>query len=573
MTLDINYIQTDFKTLVQNLKEQFKNSEIFTDVDYEGSNISALIELLAYNGELTTFFVNKIAQNMNDETANIYETAHALAKRKGYDPKGYRSSRATLNVMIDNTTGLVAPGDVLLVAPWLEVVTAEEYEGTQIVFSTIQATTYTPTVSGNVTFTVPVRQGKVRTYTYKGRDIVNNELLLPNLKYAYDDDIDDYKPSMDLTVNDIAWHRVSNFYDEISGLDEETTKIFKYEFDKYQRNKLIFSSNFSVPAVNDDLVVTMLETLGENGNVASNTITKAPQYFIYNMTKSAYVDNTKVTVLNLGPSSGGESYESITTIRDNARAQQHAQYRNVTKQDFRTYLKTRSDVKAANVWGEQDISPSGGDTYNYHKLYISVIPDTWSNDTIQYNTSTVIRSINSIPVSAGIIAPSNYADTYLTTLKTYLEPRKMLNMFEIYTVPKLIYFFFDIELKVKRLYDLSLVQRDVKNKLIYYFEPLNRSFGESIDFIDIKTFLLDSTIISETDSFTNIKGLDGLVFRDVISNAVIYEPNSSLSPRMYPQYDVSQTYWTGDNKLRIVKLDFDQFPMLLPQLCNFYIAS
>ena len=81
------YLRIDFQTLITRLKEQIKNSDIFRDTDYEGANVTILAELMAYIGELQTFYVNKVAKNIYMETADIYENVHRLLLSLGMTQK------------------------------------------------------------------------------------------------------------------------------------------------------------------------------------------------------------------------------------------------------------------------------------------------------------------------------------------------------------------------------------------------------------------------------------------------------------------------------------------------------
>ena len=112
-----SYLEIDYLTLIEKFKTELKNSDVFKDYDFEGSNIAILMELNAYVSELNTFFINKIAKNNFLETADVYEAANRLARQVGYEPKGTRSARCTLQVAVSGTQ----IGDVLRVLPWKQL--------------------------------------------------------------------------------------------------------------------------------------------------------------------------------------------------------------------------------------------------------------------------------------------------------------------------------------------------------------------------------------------------------------------------------------------------------------------
>jgi hypothetical protein len=114
----------------------------------------------------------------------------------------------------------------------------------------------------------------------------------------------------------------------------------------------------------------------------------------------------------------------------------------------------------------------------------------------------------------------------------------------------------ELGMRVKSTYNFANVARDVKNKLIYYFEPENRNFNEIIDFRDITNFIIDSTIVSTSDNFTNVLGINSLTFRDIYLNTTIYN-FESLS---YPRYTLDEFDINTDNILRPIELSTRQFP-------------
>jgi hypothetical protein len=110
------YLSIDFLSLIEKFKTELRNSDVFRDYNFEGSNIAILMELNAYVSELNTFFINKVAKNTFLETADVYEAANRLARQQGYEPKGTRSARCTVQVSLSADSG-----DVLRVLPWKQL--------------------------------------------------------------------------------------------------------------------------------------------------------------------------------------------------------------------------------------------------------------------------------------------------------------------------------------------------------------------------------------------------------------------------------------------------------------------
>jgi hypothetical protein len=151
----------------------------------------------------------------------------------------------------------------------------------------------------------------------------------------------------------------------------------------------------------------------------------------------------------------------------------------------------------------------------------------------------------------------------------------MINVYETFVVPDLVYFRFDIGLKVKRTYNFTTVQEDTKNKLIYYFNANNVNFNTTIDFKEIHNYILDLTEVSNTDNFSSIKGLNNFTIRDIETythslsgdKSYIYDYNTDDN---YPMFEDTNIDTGNDiNLLRPIKLGNNQFPVLSSTSCSF----
>jgi hypothetical protein len=551
-TLVPDYLSVDFTTIIARIKSQLEDSDVFQDYNYEGSNFAVLLELLAYIGELNVYMINKLAKNVHIETADIYEAVNRNARMMGYEPKGPVSSRGTVTVSVTGST----PNNEFIITPFkqLECPTELDADGSSIKFANTTSYTTTPTAAA-WTVDMTVKQGEVTQLTgYKGRDLIDNELLLP-ANYAYDNDVSDDYPSLEVTIGTDAWTRVSDFYDDLSAL-QTVDDVYMFIYDRYQRSKLVFNTARNIPAADDDIALTVLKTLGSDGNVAAATITQFPTQFVYDNTGSAWVDVSDITLTNADATTGGADAEAISTIKDTAQGQLRAQFRNLTASDYRAHLESRSDVVQANAWGEQDLTPSGA-VQEFNRVHLSVIPDAWSPNTIGYTSSIWTTSWNT---SGNRMVPSAYHPDYETNLKSHTEARKMISAFEEYDLPNLIYFSFDFGVRKKRTFDMDEISTDLKNKLIYYFRSANQDFGSTINFNDIHEYLMDTTEVSTTDNFTNVKGIRNLNIRDIDVHVTVNEPNTTGN---YPQYIEQSSDYIGENQLRKIKLGPNQFPILL----------
>ena len=99
------FTSLDFDEIKASIKDYIKANTEFTDYDYEGTNLSVLINILAYNTYLTAYNTNMVANEVFLDTATLRENIVSLARNVGYVPKSRRASRAVVSFSF---TGLPA---------------------------------------------------------------------------------------------------------------------------------------------------------------------------------------------------------------------------------------------------------------------------------------------------------------------------------------------------------------------------------------------------------------------------------------------------------------------------------
>lgn len=82
----------EFEQIRSSIKTFVKTKTDFQDYDFEGSNLSMLIDILAYNTLYTSHMVSMSANELNLDTAVFRDNVVSLAKRLGYTPGSYSSA-------------------------------------------------------------------------------------------------------------------------------------------------------------------------------------------------------------------------------------------------------------------------------------------------------------------------------------------------------------------------------------------------------------------------------------------------------------------------------------------------
>ena len=176
----VNFADLDFDQVKTSLKEYLKANSDFTDYDFEGSNLSSIVDLLAYNTYITSYNANMVANEVFIDSATLRENVVSLARNIGYLPKSRKAAAATISFFVDCTDVIPTPSSLTLSAG--PVASSSGAFGNQsFIFSIVNDITV-PVVEGIATFDeITVYQGSVLTsnFTYSART-PNAKFILPN---------------------------------------------------------------------------------------------------------------------------------------------------------------------------------------------------------------------------------------------------------------------------------------------------------------------------------------------------------------------------------------------------------
>lgn len=106
----------DFDKIKNNLKTFLQSQAQFKDYDFEGSSLSILVDLLAYNTHYNSFYANMIANEMFLDTAIYRESIVSKAKMLGYTPTSRKASEVFVGIKtyITAVSGKTAPSSLIL---------------------------------------------------------------------------------------------------------------------------------------------------------------------------------------------------------------------------------------------------------------------------------------------------------------------------------------------------------------------------------------------------------------------------------------------------------------------------
>jgi hypothetical protein len=354
------YTNLDFEQIKASLRDYLRANSNFTDFDFEGSNLSILIDTLAYNSYITNYNANMVANEAFIDSATLRENVVALARNIGYVPASRRSATANISFIVDLGSGTTKSSVTLKAG----LVAIGDFANTNYTFSIPEDATV-PVVDGIASFTVDIKQG-----TYLIKEYVvdtaqsNQRFILPN-------------PFVDTStirvkIKDTVSSTTTKPYNIINNIVGITTTSETYLIQEIQDEKyeLIFGDGVFGKKLSNGNVVTASYIVcdGPNGNGVAN--------FAFS---GKLVDNdgglivTGISELSTNqPSRNGAEIESISTVKNLAPRVYASQYRAVTASDYEAIIPTiYSNAASVTAYGGEDATPP-----QFGKVFISIKPKT-----------------------------------------------------------------------------------------------------------------------------------------------------------------------------------------------------
>jgi len=376
--------ELDFLQIRDNLKDFLRGQDEFKDYDFEGSGMSVLLDILAYNTHYNAFYLNQVASEMFLDSAILRESVVSRAKHLTYTPRSSRAPNAKLTIQFFPTAS----------PPTITIPFDTEFsaivDGVTYIFRTNDSVIVEQDTNGlYIAEDVEIIEGKRIIQTFVVDKSEDQRFLLDN------DGIDtttikvNVQPSL---ANTTKTAYVLN--EDINVLDGESTVYFLQEVE-LGKFELFFGDGFIGRDLVDGEVITV-EYLVTNGTLAN-----AASEFSAIRKIAGFSGTTLTTTQN---AFGGEDPESIDSIKHLAPLNFEAQDRAVTKNDYETLIKTDfPNIEAVRVFGGEDNDPP-----QFGRVFISLKPITGvvlSTRTKQIITNKVVTDRSIVAIEPVLIDP------------------------------------------------------------------------------------------------------------------------------------------------------------------------
>jgi len=378
------FTNLDFTDLKAQIKDYLRSNSNFTDFDFEGSNFSVLIDLLAYNSYITSFNTNMVVNEVFLDSATLRENVVSLARNIGYVPRSRKASKSKITFTVDltayqnqNTTVVrtlkLSAGQVALGA-----VSNGNY-----IFSIPDDATV-PVTNSIATFdNLEIYEGVYLTNTFTvDSSQANQKFVLPNTN------ID--TSTIRVRVIDQTTEIYST-YDNILNANADTRffLVQEIENEKYQ---ILFGDGIIGKKPTGKIEISYIVTNGSLGNGAFNFTFSG----ILKDNSGKTVNSGTSLILTQTKSENGGDIESIDSIKYLAPRVYASQYRAVTSNDYKGIIPYIYDnVDSVTAYGGEELDPP-----QYGKVFIAIKP---RNGTFlsQITKQDIIRSLKQYSI-AGI---------------------------------------------------------------------------------------------------------------------------------------------------------------------------
>ena len=172
----VNFSNLDFDQIKVSIRDYLKTNSNFTDYDFEGSNLSTIIDTLAYNTYISSYNSNMVSNEVFIDSATLRENVVSLARNIGYVPRARKSAKGTISFEVDVSGSNVS---TVTLQPGIVATSNLLFGKTSFVFSVLEEKKVTVNTNGIAVFqNIPIYEG---TYIKQSFTVSSRT---PNQKYT-----------------------------------------------------------------------------------------------------------------------------------------------------------------------------------------------------------------------------------------------------------------------------------------------------------------------------------------------------------------------------------------------------
>ena len=357
----VNFSNVDFDQIKEQIKDYLRANSNFTDYDFEGSNLSTIIDTLAYNTYINSYNANMVTNEVFLDSATLRENVVSLARTIGYVPRSRKSAVANISFTVD-ASNLDAVS--LTLKAGIVAISTKQFGNKTYTFSIPNDITEPVQSTGLVVFDgIEVYEGTYITQNFTVSSTNPNQRFIlqnPGIDTSLLRVI--VKESQSSSVQD-NFYLYSSVYNV--GPTTPAYYIAEVEGERYELffGDGVFGKKLQSPNYIEARYIT---ASGEEANGISN--------FTFSGQLRDNDDNivtSGVSIISTNSASyGGSSIESVDSVKKFAPQIYASQNRAVTAQDYEAIIpQIYPEAESVSAFGGEDLNPPA-----YGKVFISVKP-------------------------------------------------------------------------------------------------------------------------------------------------------------------------------------------------------
>lgn len=561
------YLAFDGLSIKQKIKDRLNQTKIFTDQNYEGSNLAAFNDAFGMGLSLLIYYLNQSSVNGQFSETTIYENINRIVKELDYKPVGYQTANVNFSLSADTVNA--------------GFYTIPRYSSISIGglnYSINEDISFTKTTDSSLEEIKGISDDQIM---YQGT-FVEFPLVTPagnpnEIIYLTVEDnvmVDNFNIHVYVKQGDVweKWEKTQSLY-----INDYSDKVYELRFNENKIYELKFGDDINGKQLTTDnsVLIYYLVSNGSDGEIGANSLQsrKITSFSTINLSQILsqtglnYLTSTQLNNLyfnNKFPSSYFSEPESIESIRKNAPGVFRSQFNVSTKKSYSSFIKNNfyniiQDIVVKNnkeyldsyIKYYYDLGLTKpqyesralfnqinyADSCNFNNVYVFCVPKTVQNN-LSYLTpsqkSLILDTIRQEQVltSETIISDPVYIAFDICSQISSDITQQDIDNSELYVIRN-----------VNSRRNESSIKTDIENVINEFFNVKNNTLGQLVNIQQLNTNLLD------------IDGVSQIYTRNKITN--------TLSD------GIKMVYWnpvyfdiTISEALSITKLEDFQFPFL-----------
>ena len=557
------YAAFDAVSLKQLIVDRLNTNSPYTDQNFEGSNISAIVDIIAYAYHVLLFYLNRTASESLFNQATLYENINKIVKELNYKPTGYQSSLLSFLAQARATL----PSDTYTVQRYSYFT----LNGINYSFNTdVSFTKSTNDIEELTDFSEKniLYQGDFVEYpTYTA---IGDNFETVNIVFVSDDPdekVDHF--NIDVYVKEKSTGLYYKYSETPSQfLESSNARTFEKRLNENERYEIKFGNGITGRKLEqgDEVAIYFLKSSGKKGEVDAGLL-NGNKLFLYSsdrynkiLTDTISVNLNLITdeqtglltFVNVEPSTKFQDKESADQIKVNAPKIYNSQFRLVTSSDYENFVNKNfaniiTSTKAVNNWDyinghlryfyELDLNRANNDsrvlfnqvrfadTCDFNNVYVYAVPrleklTTLTKRTNYLNTSQKELLLNEIQKYKTMTAEVIINDPVYVALDFGIQRPGEILTTEVTDQSK-----FVVTKSVLSQIDNQSIKNQVYNLFQSYFDTVNNSLGKLIDLNELTSQIYDiegveDFYVERTDSggTFRVPGINFLVWNPVYSD-------------------------------------------------------